>query len=756
MGKTLLFIALSGLVAAGATATVNRHHEVTQSSHRSDIDPSAQKFMQKTVFTHRTAGKTAGAKKTRSGDMATATVNVDFDAARYVPGSVFAFDDAGENFAYESFENGSSVPFEVPAGKYNLVVSFYEYDETGNQLATLYVTRTGVDVAEGSVFDIAASEATKKYTFKAVNHEGTPLELDTYRIVENPDSEWGFDTELVSEGNLLSLNINSALFREGFGWTVGGTMAGGAKYEGYPDPLECQVYYTNGEPGWFPYQIYGLQTGPATNEMVMLIPDEEKPELTVNTADDFTRTYAGEFQKTAYALKQPHQVEGLTFPGFNLTLDGLDMNVGSSPLSPSTDQTEVKDILISVPASTPRTRGWKVTVTPKIGDLVVQYESDTTFFPDGGMMVETNMMYNNILGLPTDINVDKFASNQGVLSSGFLTLDFLKGLNAEIPHHPYLPNAEESPYCVYGSTQPVACTLFSGLDGTYLDYYYTDIYGGNIGSYSDACDFQIYYNDEEIINSNEKEELLWRFQDLVNPWFWEDPAPGKYRFDIQTFPGEIDGMESRTILSTGFDQTKPDCVAPGVQILSFVNKERTITNTFAKPADGTLRLVAGDFVLDPETSDGDGAYVNAPDVVVPTIEYSPYGKNQWKELVCVEDNFDLPPCYGHTPYAPAYTATLMHITEEALMGWFDVRISMTDASGNFMTQTVSPAFKIESLAGVASPVADLDVKVSGNSIIAPADAEVYDLQGRRCGATSLDAGMYIVRCGQRSAKVIVR
>ena len=753
MGKTLLFIALSGLVAAGATATVNRHHEVTRSSRQTSCEASVQTL--KTTYTHNSAKAGNGIKKTRSDEMVTATVNIDYDPARYQPSTLFVFDATGENSAYEYFEDTHSVNFQVPAGKYDMIVTFAEVDEMSNRLATVYVTRTEVDVADGSVFDLSASEATRKYTFKAVNHEGTPLELATYRLTQDPVTG-EYDVEQISEGNLLALKVNSALFREGFGWTVGSIMQGTAKYEDTPDPLECQVFYTNGEPGWFPYQTYSMQTGLATNEMAALIPDEDNHELTTNKADDFTKTYVGEFQKTAYALKQPHQVEELTFPSFDLLLGDLDMNAGDAPLAPSYDQTEVDNIFLSVPSSSQRTRDWKVRVTPQMGDLIVQYQCDTTIFPDGGMMIETNIMYDNILGLATDINVDKQASNCGRLISGFMTLDFIKGVNAEAPRHPYLPTAEESPYCVYGSTQPVASTLFSGLDGTYLEYIFTDIYGGEIGSYSDACDFQVYYNDEEIINSNETEDLLWRFGNLVNPWFWEDPAPGKYRFDIQTFPGEIDGMESKTILSTGFDQTKPDCVAPGVQILSFVNKERTITNTFAKPADGTLRLVAGDFVLDPETSDGDGAYVNAPDVVVPTIEYSPYGKNEWKELVCVEDNFDLPPCYGHTPYAPAYTATLMHITEEALMGWFDVRISMTDASGNFMTQTVSPAFKIESLAGVASPMADLDVKVSGNSIIAPADAEVYDLQGRRCGATSLDAGMYIVRCGQRSAKVIVR
>lgn len=50
----------------------------------------------------------------------------------------------------------------------------------------------------------------------------------------------------------------------------------------------------------------------------------------------------------------------------------------------------------------------------------------------------------------------------------------------------------------------------------------------------------------------------------------------------------------------------------------------------------------------------------------------------------------------------------------------------------------------------------VEVRVSGNAIIAPEGAEVYSLDGVRCGVDNLSAGIYVVRCGERATKVIVK
>ena len=48
---------------------------------------------------------------------------------------------------------------------------------------------------------------------------------------------------------------------------------------------------------------------------------------------------------------------------------------------------------------------------------------------------------------------------------------------------------------------------------------------------------------------------------------------------------------------------------------------------------------------------------------------------------------------------------------------------------------------------------DLDVKVDGRNIIAPKATEVY---GMRYDTENLSAGVYVVRCGDKAVKVLLK
>lgn len=58
--------------------------------------------------------------------------------------------------------------------------------------------------------------------------------------------------------------------------------------------------------------------------------------------------------------------------------------------------------------------------------------------------------------------------------------------------------------------------------------------------------------------------------------------------------------------------------------------------------------------------------------------------------------------------------------------------------------------------GVESVKKDVKVGVIGNSIIAPANAEVYSLSGYRVGTNNLPAGIYIVRYDNQATKVVIK
>ena len=51
---------------------------------------------------------------------------------------------------------------------------------------------------------------------------------------------------------------------------------------------------------------------------------------------------------------------------------------------------------------------------------------------------------------------------------------------------------------------------------------------------------------------------------------------------------------------------------------------------------------------------------------------------------------------------------------------------------------------------------DLDIKVDGRNIIAPEGAEVYGMDGMRYDTENLSAGVYVVRCGDKAVKVLLK
>ena len=84
-----------------------------------------------------------------------------------------------------------------------------------------------------------------------------------------------------------------------------------------------------------------------------------------------------------------------------------------------------------------------------------------------------------------------------------------------------------------------------------------------------------------------------------------------------------------------------------------------------------------------------------------------------------------------------YTGSLASVTGEGLNGWFDLKIRLTDAAGNWQEQVISPAFRIDDLA-YSSVVTITPNKVGDNAI--------YNLAGQRMrgGLESLPHGIYIV------------
>ena len=158
--------------------------------------------------------------------------------------------------------------------------------------------------------------------------------------------------------------------------------------------------------------------------------------------------------------------------------------------------------------------------------------------------------------------------------------------------------------------------------------------------------------------------------------------------------------------------------------------------------EGMLMLAAADFNLPTGAS-----YRQIEDAEV-TVECSRHDADDWHRV-------NVSPLAGYER-RPSFGTLYEGRLEGASDGWHDLRVSLRDAAGNTSVQTLSRAFCVGGNDVVETTWGDMEINVSGCRIIAPADAEVYDISGMRVGRDGLSAGVYLVRCGNKSKKVIVK
>lgn len=219
----------------------------------------------------------------------------------------------------------------------------------------------------------------------------------------------------------------------------------------------------------------------------------------------------------------------------------------------------------------------------------------------------------------------------------------------------------------------------------------------------------------------------------------------------------VDGIKGYNICNVTVDEGKEDRDAPTLQRLMLKNRDGNPTVRFASPADGKIALAGGDFVRNQYMRDtgSEGLvsseyYTYSPATI--KVEYAPRGSQEFTALAVEEDasKFFMP---GYGAY---WEGNLGTVDRQSPDGWFDLRVTLTDASGNSQVQTISPAFHIESLSSVEDAVTDKDVciRVENNRIIAPSGAEIYDISGRPASPTP-GPGIYIVRHAGKSVKIIL-
>ncbi len=204
--------------------------------------------------------------------------------------------------------------------------------------------------------------------------------------------------------------------------------------------------------------------------------------------------------------------------------------------------------------------------------------------------------------------------------------------------------------------------------------------------------------------------------DLFNSW-WDTPLEkGKIELDItNTNHRTPEGLQGLNSVHMEFDTNLDDHEPPTLRALTVFDPAGMVQHSFESVEDaamGFIELCANDLKMNEN-----GFYIfdnPAPQV---TVEYSAWQRDDFKPIKVTEQtqHFNAPGFGRH------FTGSLPAVTDKAVYGWYDLRITLTDAAGNLQQQLISPAFQVRDMASMESIDSDSAAKVIA----------VYNIQGIR-------------------------
>ncbi|MBD5358330.1 MAG: hypothetical protein HDR88_15315 [Bacteroides sp.] len=307
----------------------------------------------------------------------------------------------------------------------------------------------------------------------------------------------------------------------------------------------------------------------------------------------------------------------------------------------------------------------------------------------------------------------------------FIENNYNEWLDTKGISNPHLAFEDSKAMERMGNNSPII-SLFPAEYYLYFSSDFVPYYTRLVGRYGE-CDFQGQTLLEEI-NSYEYDENNVRKE--------------VFMYENISIDGEIEGCVTAELSIKRGSGMNEDYIPPVLTYLGMNNKEGMLTDRFNTATDGIIYFYASDFYANFDWSLGE--LINYPQYLcntIPTekikVEYVPYGGNNYSELPVTE----VPEKYFFPGWGSYYTVPLESVKGYSENGWFDLRITLEDETGNKHVQTVSPAFKILDATGIESVNEELTTT-----------PVYYNMQGVQ--VANPENGIYIERIGNQTRKVI--
>ncbi len=221
--------------------------------------------------------------------------------------------------------------------------------------------------------------------------------------------------------------------------------------------------------------------------------------------------------------------------------------------------------------------------------------------------------------------------------------------------------------------------------------------------------------------------------------FSQDPNSGIIEVTLTNENVDVDGIPGKNLSQIYIDLAREDKAPPTLTMLHFRDNEGLVTDRFATSDIGNIELSAED-IYHTWKQDIDLTFYQINSAITVEVSYSPYSEDNWNEIA-VEEN---PSLFFLPEMGNFFHGSLEGVTGQAYEGWFDLKVKVTDAAGNWQEQVISPAFRIDNLAysNVATVGSDNAHEVAR-----------YNLAGQRVDANA--TGIVIIRMSDGTARKVI-
>lgn len=228
---------------------------------------------------------------------------------------------------------------------------------------------------------------------------------------------------------------------------------------------------------------------------------------------------------------------------------------------------------------------------------------------------------------------------------------------------------------------------------------------------------------------------------------------GEQKGDVYTYTIESNNtliypdIDGRSVTTLECNMKEYDFAPPTLQLLQFTNEDGYVVDQFENTEGAKFNFYAGDFFWE-ISEDFTKDRMNVRPMKTVKVEYAAHGSDVFNEIEVTEN----PEKFYMPGYGYWFDGSLSNIIAADADGWCDMRFTLTDQSGNVMTQILSPAFRINCLAGIER----LDNSqgkfiVTDSSIIADGAISVFDIRGLNVASgdgavdiVGLTPGFYVV------------